>query len=203
MQHPLFSSYFGYLQNECKRPASVQAFLNISNWDDEFPFQSFREWEKEEMRVIFLKTKTLLQSDLTFSTYTSREKVLAFFYTWLEVLEEYRDFFEVLDKIQSKAATSRIWDGVKEELLLWMEELVAEGISKREIASRPFITQWYNNLIWTQSIAILAFWSIDKSEELTRTDALIEKSINFLFDLIQPNALDSGWDLITFFVKRS
>lgn len=203
MQHPLFSSYFGYLKNECKRPASVQAFLNLSNWDDEFPFTSFREWENEEMRVVFLKTRTLLQSDLTFSTYTSREKVLALFYTWLEVLEEYRDFFQVLDRIQSKATTSKIWDGVKDELLMWMEELVEEGISNREIANRPFITQWYNTLIWTQAIAILAFWSIDKSEELARTDALIEKSINFLFDLIQPNALDSGWDLITFFVKRS
>lgn len=203
MQHPLFSSYFGYLQNKCKRPASVQAFLKLSNWDDEFPFRSFHEWEKEEMRVVFLKTKTLLQSDLTFSSYTSREKVLAIFYTWLEILEEYRGFFQILDKIQSKASTSQIWDHVKAELLVWMEELVEEGINNREIASRPFITRWYNNLIWTQAITILAFWEIDESEELTRTDVLIEKSFNFLFDLLQPNALDSGWDLLTFFVKRS
>lgn len=203
MQHPLFSSYFEYLQNECKRPASVQDFLNSSNWDDEFPFDSFREWENEEMRVVFLKTKTLLQSDLTFSTYTSREKVLAIFYTWIEILEEYRGFFEALENIQYKPTTAGIWDHVKVEFLTWMEELVTEGIQDREIASRPFVTQWYNTLVWTQAIAILAFWSIDKSEELTRTDALIEKSINFLFDLIQPNALDSGWDLISFFVKRS
>lgn len=203
MQHPLFSSYFGYLQNECKRPASVQAFLNLSDWDDEFPFQSFREWENEEMRVVFLKTKTLLQSDLTFSSYTSREKVLAIFYTWLEILGEYKDFFTELRRIQSRAATSQIWGGVKHELLEWMEELVDEGIGNREIANRPFITQWYNSLIWTQAVTILAYWEIDDSEELVRTDALIEKSINFLFDLIQPNALDSGWDLITFFAKRS
>lgn len=203
MQHPLFSSYFVFLQKECKRPASLQHFLNSSNWDDEFPFSSFKEWEQEEMRVVFLKTKSLLQNDATFSAYTSREKVLALFYTWIELLSEYREFFSTLHTIQPKSVTAEIWTGVKEEFLPWVEELMDEGIRNREIANRIFVTQWYHNLIWAQLVTILGFWDIDKSEDLTRTDALIEKSVNFLFDLLQPNALDSGWDLISFLAKRS
>ncbi len=202
MIQPLFNLYTKYIENHQKRPESIRSFLGSVQEEGKIPFINFRKWEQEEMRLVLLKAKTLLSEDATFNEYTSREKVLAVFFTWLELLDEYRGFFESLHQIQSRSRTATIWNEVKPEFLAWIRSLIDEGISNREIANRPFLPQWYDNLIWAQATAILAFWMHDHSEEYAQTDALIEKSVNFIFDIIQPNALDSGWDLLSFLVKK-
>lgn len=202
MQHPLFYSYFEYLQKECKRPRGSEDFPEWSKSKNEWGVSSFREWEKMEIAGTFLKTKTLLTSDLTFSEYGTREKILAIVYTWLEVLEPYREFLQILHTIDGRAKTARVWDEVKPLFLDLTTEIIEEGLATREVANRPFIPSQYPSLLWTQMVSILAYWMEDSSDEFVKTDLFIEKGLNFLFDLIQPNALDSGWDLIRFFLPK-
>ncbi|MDP5170586.1 MAG: TetR family transcriptional regulator C-terminal domain-containing protein [Bacteroidia bacterium] len=154
------------------------------------------------MLGLFLKTKALLVTDPTFEEYSTREKILAIFYTWFEILGQEREFLTTLEKIQPWARTASLWNKVKPAFVDWIGEIIDEGVENREIAGRIVLSSWYKHVIWMQAMAILSSWLYDKSEEFARTDALIEKSITFLFDLIQPNALDSGWDLVSFFVKK-
>lgn len=202
MKHPLFSSYSEYLIQRSKRPATLSEFLNSSNWHENFPHSSLDEWEQAEMLGLFLKTKALLVTDPTFEEYSTREKILAIFYTWFEILGQEREFLTTLEKIQPWARTASLWNKVKPAFVDWIGEIIDEGVENREIAGRIVLSSWYKHVIWMQAMAILSSWLYDKSEEFARTDALIEKSITFLFDLIQPNALDSGWDLVSFFVKK-
>lgn len=202
MQQPLFYSYFEYLQKECRRPRSSEDFPEWSRCKDEYGFSSFREWEKMEIAGTFLKTKTLLTSDPTFSEYGTREQILAMVYTWLEILEPYRDFLHLLHQIDGRSGTSRVWDEVKPLFLDWTGGIIEEGLETRQVANRPLIPTQYPTLLWTNMISILAYWLEDSSEEFIKTDQFIEKGLNFLFDLIQPNALDSGWDFIRFFLPK-
>ena len=91
---------------------------------------------------------------------------------------------------------------MKPEFLQWVGEIIEMGLDDRQIADRFVLPKWYNNVLWTQALAILRFWLTDSSAEFARTDALVERSVSFLFDLIEPNALDSGIDLVNFFLKR-
>lgn len=202
MQQSLFNSYIEYLQKECRRPRDEKDFPLWSAIQREHGLRSFQKWEKQQIAATFLKTKTLLTSDLTFSEYGTREKILAIVYTWLEVLEPYREFLQVLHTIDGRAKTSSVWDEVKPQFLLWTQDIIEAGLAIREVANRPFIPSQYPWLLWAQMVSILAYWMEDTSEEHVRTDLFIEKGLNFLFDVLQPNALDSGWDFIRFFLPK-
>jgi hypothetical protein len=47
----------------------------------------------------------------------------------------------------------------------------------------------------------LYFWANDKSDHKENTDVMVEKTIHFTFDLLAPNAIDSGMDLVQHFLK--
>ena len=82
-----------------------------------------------------------------------------------------------------------------------MDALIFEGTNSGEIQARPFIANYYNQSVWNAFLSILLFWANDKSENKENTDVMVEKTIHFVFDLLAPNAIDSGLDLIQNFLK--
>ena len=180
----------------------MAAFLQSQSWTGPFPHTRFSAWEQAEMKDLLLEARRLLGSDVTFAEYSSREQVLALFYTWLELLGPQRDFLRKLEKIQPWTKTASLWDGVKPVFLAWTKELIDQGLEARDIARRPFLPDYYPQLLWADAMVVMSQWLYDPTEDLSRTDALVEKSVNFLFDLLQPNALDSGWDLVSFVLRR-
>jgi ubiquinone biosynthesis protein COQ9 len=51
--------------------------------------------------------------------------------------------------------------------------------------------------------AVIAFLLKDESQRFERTDAFIEKTVAFAFDLIRTQAIDSGIDLARFLVPSA
>ncbi len=201
-QDRLFAEYQEYVLQNGRRPASLAAFLKTNQGEGILPFTSFVIWEQAEMRDIFLKARNLLRQDEAFASYSARERVLAMFYTWFELLGQQREFLLKIEKIQSWSKTATLWDKVKPIFLEWLGEIIDDGVESGEIANRLFVPQWYRNIVWAQAMVILSNWLYDRSTDLSKTDAWIEKSVNFIFDFIQPNALDSGWDLVKFIVQK-
>ncbi|NBP71076.1 MAG: hypothetical protein EBU52_20350 [Cytophagia bacterium] len=79
-----------------------------------------------------------------------------------------------------------------------MEQIIGEGISREEVAKRPFIDKRYPNLFWVHMTFFLMFWKDDNSKGFEKTDAFVEKSVNLAFDLIGKGALDSAIDFLKF-----
>ena len=79
--------------------------------------------------------------------------------------------------------------------------MVFEGTNSGEIQARPFIANYYKQLLWNAFLSILYFWANDKSDHKENTDVMVEKTIHFTFDLLAPNAIDSGMDLVQHFLK--
>jgi hypothetical protein len=80
--------------------------------------------------------------------------------------------------------------------------LVLEGISSEEIANRQLIVDKYKYMMWIQPVSIFKFWVRDGSENFEDTDALIEKAVNFSFDLMRSNGMDSFFDLAKFHIQH-
>ena len=76
-----------------------------------------------------------------------------------------------------------------------------EGTNSGEIQARPFIASYYQQVLWNAFLSVLYFWANDKSEQKENTDVMVEKTVHFTFDLLAPNAIDSGVDLIQNFFK--
>jgi hypothetical protein len=71
-----------------------------------------------------------------------------------------------------------------------------------EITDRPFITQYYKQVLWYQFLIMIRFWVKDDSTNNENTDAFVEKSLNFVFDMLARNVGDSAFDFVKFWWQQ-
>ncbi len=147
-----------------------------------------------------------------------REKLLAFYYTWIEVLKNNRSYVAFRaqhmglgnagrpDRQRPGARMGRMNVGVlsrfKEGFIDFANELLMEGRETEEVVDRPFISRNYDEGLWQQVLFVLNFWVTDDSHNFERTDVAIEKAVNLSFDLFGRSALDSAVDFARFLYQR-
>lgn len=79
--------------------------------------------------------------------------------------------------------------------------MIFEGTNSGEIQARPLIANYYQTILWNAFWTILFFWANDKSNYKENSDVMVEKTIHFSFDLLAPNAIDSGVDWLQNYIK--
>jgi hypothetical protein len=155
-----------------------------------------------EWTSVLDKTLEICQEDENYSHYSVREKMLAFTYTFLQTINTNEEKYATLLKNQRFLFfKNTILSELKHDFNKHMDALIFEGTNSGEIQARPFIANYYNQSVWNAFLSILLFWANDKSENKENTDVMVEKTIHFVFDLLAPNAIDSGLDLIQNFLK--
>ena len=201
----LQKKYIDYLLMHDKMPNSVYAFaksLDINETDFYFHYNSFKALEAGIWGDWFKKTTDVLNNDPAYPPYTVREKLLAFYYSWLEVLKPNRSF--VLTKFATVAPSEMkppFIKSLKDHFDNYINELLLEGKDSSEVADRPFSGQ-YDKGFWMQFMFLTRFWINDDSKGYEQTDAAIEKSVNFTLDLIGKGAIDSFIDLAKFLYQN-
>lgn len=199
----IVEAYIDYVLTEQKDPASVYAFskqLKMSEADFYKHFNSFSDLEKSIWTNAINNTVNSLKASEEYATYNSREKVLGFFYTLIEVLNAKRSYFIYsLGSIKSPFKTP---DGIKTPVLEFAKEVIHEGLAGKELEDRKFISERYPDAVWMNFMFILNFWADDDSKGFEKTDAAIEKSVNLMIELMGKSALDSMLDLGKFLFQN-
>ncbi len=155
-----------------------------------------------EWSTIFNKTIEICQEDANYEAYSAREKMLAFVFTFLQTLnEDEQKFVSMLKQQRIQFLNNRFLIELKIDFFNYTSALIFEGTNSGEIQARPFIANYYQQTLWNAFLSILYFWSNDKSESKENTDVIVEKTIHFTFDLLAPNPIDSGIDLVQNFLK--
>jgi hypothetical protein len=198
----IYNAYVSWVTENKSRPEFIEAFVIEADLKEETfikYFDSFQSLEKSFWKDLFMEAVAQTSNQSEFAGYSVNEKLLGFYFTWMEVMKEYRDFVVFTLK---RLSFHEIYPSEFELLKKYFEEvvgqLIEEGIATGEIANRPWITDKYQHLIWSQPVMIVRFWAKDTSENFSATDALIEKTVNFSFDLMRSNSLDSFVDLAKF-----
>lgn len=158
---------------------------------------------QEAVWVAYLRaTLETLESSAEYAQYTVREKLLAYYYTLFEVLGKEREFVNMF------APKLGIWNyspaflgGFRHAFMIFIHELVNEGIDAGEIAERMFLGDEYTGWHWPQMLYLLNKWVGDTSEGHTVSDQAVEKSVNLGFDIMGRNVLDSAFDFAKFMVS--
>ncbi len=152
--------------------------------------------------AIFDKTLEICQEDENYSTYSAREKMLAFVFTFLQniTLDE-PQFASLLKQKRIPFLNNTHLAALKSDFNNYTDTLIFEATNSGEIQARPLIANYYKQVLWNAFSSILYFWAKDKSDHKENTDVMVEKTIHFTFDLLAPNAIDSGVDLIQNFFK--
>ncbi len=198
--------YIRFVAAHDKQPTSVIAFadsLKIKEGTFYRHFSSFEQLEKEIWTGIFQNTLQQLENDEEYLSFSVGEKLLAFFYTWTGELKNYRSFVTYAMKEEGLFEVyPPCMEDFRKEFEKYAERLIHEGLDSGEIAHRPWLTGRYKDLFWYQVIYVLKFWIKDRSANFEDTDALIEKSVTFLFDIVGPNGVDSFVDLAKFHLQH-
>ena len=188
-----------------QNPASVFAFAkDLKSTEAEFyqHFNSFRSLERSIWSDWLKETVDTIEGDAAYTEYTVREKLLAFYFTWLEVLKNNRSFvLKRFEEIQKHEVNPYFLEQLKSGFAEYIKGLIIEGKDTSEIAERPFSNQ-YEKGFWIHFLFITRFWANDDSADYERTDAAIEKSVNLGLDLVAKGPLDSMIDFAKFMFQQ-
>jgi AcrR family transcriptional regulator len=196
--------YIEYVLENGRQPVSVYALAKKLNITEEAFYQHFNSFESLEQDVwkgIFDSARQKVESQEVYMQYTVREKLLSFYYTWIEELKLNRSFvLYTAGKYPNKRLNT-----VSPELYTFKKafkefaaELLREGRATEEVINRPYISDRYTDGLWVQVIFVLNFWIKDPSKSFEQTDVAIEKAVNTSFDFIGRTPLDSLFDFAKF-----
>lgn len=195
-------AYKDYLLNHGYQPASVYKFaaeLGIS--EDEFykHFGSFDGIENSIWKEFINNTIQALEQDEAFSSFSSRDKILTFYFALFEELKKSRSFVLLQLKNHRKLEfTPTFLKEFRATYEKFISGILEEGKASGEVAKRPFFDKRYAGVFWFHLGFLLLFWRDDNSAGFEKTDAAIEKSVNLAFDLIGKGAFDSVVDFAKF-----
>ncbi len=212
-------SYTEYVLENGHQPTSVFAFakkLKLSEAEFYTHYGSFDAIEADVWLSFFQDARATVEADETYQQYSVREKLLAFYYTWIELLKAQRSFATysynrireipvmatAIERARMRSgrgmANSRVLHPFKDAFNDYARDLLAEGRESKEVEPRPFVTDRYPNALWTQTLFLLDFWLKDVSKSFEKTDTAIEKAVNTSFDLIGRSPLDTLFDFAKF-----
>ena len=189
-----------------KFPVSIQLVCDraeVKRVDFHKHFEGMKEVQQSIWQTYFMDTVRTIEGSEFYVEYTVREKLLAFYYTLLEVLKQDREFLNLFeDQLGVWNYNPKFLELFKPVYLAFVTELVEEGKAKGEIAERYVVGGDYASWHWPQCMFLLGFWLRDKSNESERTDQAIDKAVNFGFDFMGPNLIDSAFDFAKFILVK-
>jgi hypothetical protein len=201
------TGYIDYVLTHYEKPKSVYSFvkkLKISESEFYQFYASFEGIEKLIWADLTVDTIDTIQQQEIWVQYSSRDRMLSFFYSYVEVLKKQRSFIVYSLKQQgAKFSTPAVLSGVKPIFENFAEGLISDGLESGELADRKFLTKRYKDALWIQFAFIINFWVNDDSTGFEKTDEAIEKGINVTFDLFERSALDNLFDYGKFLSRNN
>lgn len=195
-----------YVLEHGTQPASIFKFVrDLKIKEDVFyeHFNSFENVEKEVWLGMLTQTLETIQSEEVYDQYSAREKLLAFYYTFIEVMKGNRSFILQTTPMSKKPDMQPYFlEYFKKGFMEWIEEILLEATETEEVKNRPYISNRYKDGIWIQFLFVLRFWIKDDSRGFEKTDAAIEKAVNLSFDLMGRGPLDAMIDFAKFLYQN-
>jgi len=199
-------AYIDYVLTNNEEPKSVYVFakqLGITEQEFYAFYSSFVAVEKAIWADLTTKAITEIQQQEVWINYTSREKILAFFYAYIELLKTRRSFVVYsLKKSRTHISTPEVLDDVRTIFENFADNIIKEGLASSELADRRFLSKRYKDALWVQFGIILNFWVNDSSSNFEKTDEAIERGVNVTFDLFQRSPLDNIIDYGKFITRN-
>jgi len=198
--------YVDYVLTHNEQPKSVYSFvkkLKITEADFYTFYASFESIEKNIWFELTLETIDEIQKQELWAQYSAREKMLSFFYSYVELLKSQRSFvIYSLKKQPKRLSTPEVLSGVKPIFENFAEEIINEGLESGELADRKFFAKRYKDALWVQYAFILNFWIDDESNGFEKTDEAIERGIQVTFDLFQRSPIDNLFEYGKFLTQN-
>lgn len=199
----------GYIKvclEDGKPSDSVYAFCKKLKMDEDSFYKLYNSLEMIDKDIWlgwFENTIATLNADETYNSYSAKEKLLAYYFTWVQNLRKNRSYVLMQKKnLDLKSIRNDQLSEFKKAFELYINSLLNQGMDENQIQERKFISDKYHYGFWLQLLFVLDYWIKDTSLDFEQTDAAIEKAVNLSFKLIGENALDSIIDFGKFLLQK-
>ncbi|MGE5944432.1 MAG: TetR family transcriptional regulator C-terminal domain-containing protein, partial [Flavobacteriales bacterium] len=180
--------YMDYVLEHNDHPKSVYTFAKANNFEEPMfytHFGSFETIEKHVFKAFFDNTITVLEKNQDYNTYDSRNKLLAFYFTFFENLTANRSYVVyALNKHKSSLKNLAVLSDLKRHFLKYIDQLGIETLDIKQAQIEKLQTKAISESAWIQLLLTMKFWLDDTSASFEKTDIFIEKSVNTSFDII-------------------
>ncbi|MCX8492910.1 MAG: hypothetical protein ORN23_01600 [Chthoniobacterales bacterium] len=198
-------AYMATLQKEGHAPVSVHRFckdLGIAEKDFYMAFPNLHAVEKHFWRSWMETIIAAVSSGKEWTSFSAKERYLAFLFAFTgQALEQRSLLEERFGKLTLLCNPSSL-DGLKSSLKDFTSELIQHGMKKGDIANRGALGNLYPKVLYIHWRSVLDYFLKDESQGFERTDAFIEKTVEFAFDLFRTQAIDSAADLVRFLLPQ-
>lgn len=200
------NAYIDYVLTNNEPPKSVYNFakkLKMTEADFYNFYASFTAIEKSIWADFTITAIARIKEQEIWAQYSSREKILSFFYSYIELLKSRRSFvIYSLQKHGKKLSTPDVLSDARPIFENFAEDVINDGLDSGELAERKFFSKRYKDALWVQFAFIINFWMEDDSNGFEKTDEAIEKGINLSFDLFQRSPIDNLFEYGKFLARN-
>ncbi len=199
-------AYMEYVLENGTPPASIFKFVKELKIKEEVFYEHYNSFENVEKDIwagMLHQTVESIQSEEVYDQYSAREKLLAFYYTLIEVMKSNRSYIlQVTPQSRKPEIQPYYLESFKKGFDEFIAEVLLEAQETEEVKTRPYISDRYKDGIWIQMLFVLKFWIKDDSKGFEKTDAAIEKAVNLSFDLMGRGPLDAMLDFAKFLYQN-
>jgi AcrR family transcriptional regulator len=203
----IFSAYMTYVLDHEKRPASVYKFCKeIGATEEDFyrAFGSLESLQKSIWEMFFDNTSEVLHKNEDYESFSNKDKMLTFFFTFFEVLTLNRSYvLYSLSEHDMMLKNMEQLRGLRKKVREYARELIEEGNEEKAFKISKHNPALFSEGAWLQLMFLLKFWRDDSSPGFEKTDIAIEKSVMTIFDVFDNTPLDSILDFGKFLFKEN
>ena len=124
-------------------PVSVYQFCHELGTEEADFYQYFSHFESLEQslwKLFVQETVQILESDSAYAEYSGREKLLSFYYTFIEVLKKNRSYvLYSLKEVKKTELQPTLLREARTLFIQFLNGLLGEAKTKEEVVSRPLI----------------------------------------------------------------
>lgn len=188
-------------------PKSIYKFCkNYKVKEEEFYsfFGSFEALKERIWHKFYENTINLLHKNEEYSSFTNKDKLLSFYYTFFEVLTLNRSYvlFTLGEHVTMPDRVKEL-KSLRPKIKSFAKELVEAGNEGKTLKITKKNPQVFAEGAWFQFLFLLRFWIKDSSAGFEKTDMAIEKSVTTVFDVFDNTPLDSLLDFGKFLYKET
>lgn len=201
----IISLYMDYVLENGTLPQSVYKFCKDNGITEERFYQFFGSFEGVQKTIwkrFFDNAFEVINRTPEYESFTTREKLLTFYYTFFEILTANRSY--VLLTLSQQTPALKNLEQLKVlrlQVKNYASELVREDNKKSAKYTRRSETI-FSEATWLQLMFLIKFWLKDNSARFESTDVAIEKSVNTIFDVFDTTPLDRVIDFGKFLWKE-
>ena len=180
-----------------KEIPSVYSFCKDNGLEETDFYKEYASFEQLKASIyekfVSETVKMITETD-GFEAYSSREKLLSFYYTFFELLTANRSYV-VLTLKEAKLESLKNLSGLRSAFTKFIGELGLLDIPIPQEMINKVKDKAISEAAVLQLMFTLKFWLNDTSPSFEKTDSLIEKSVNASFDIIKSLPAGSIFDL--------